>query len=571
MGYRPDIDGLRALAVAAVILFHIGVDDLPGGFIGVDVFFVISGYLITRLIVEHLHERRFSFWDFYARRTRRIFPALFVMILAVLVMGYFVLTPGEYADLGKSAVFSSAFLANVYFWLNTGYFDALAETMPLLHIWSIGVEEQFYVIWPLTLVLLWHHSRLGKKATLTATAIATALLAILCIVWTAYDSKSAFYLPFTRLWEFTLGAGMLAIPTLKARLAHPLSILGLIAIGYAAVTFTAELPYPGAYAILPCLGTAALIATGKSGVANRALSVWPAVFLGKISYSLYLWHWPVIVFYAHITGDRPHSAAEQAVIVVAAMAIATTSWYFVEQPARRRREQPRLHVLYGAMAAASVACFSFLIAASQGFPGRLPPEVRALSNYKQMTALRCPERLQLLGNRDCVFGAPWVKASRHGVLWGDSHARHLVPFLDIAARELDLSVVLWRGCPPFIDNDNLQRNHPKRRDYSAGCASRRKHLLAWLSQTRGIDLVIIANAWSIYPSELIDGSMKDANVKEVLIKIQRGIADTIDSMGPDRPAVLLVGDAPRPGFHGPELRHRETCRSLAQGSVQREP
>ena len=244
MGYRPDIDGLRALAVAAVILFHIGVDDLPGGFIGVDVFFVISGYLITRLIVEHLHERRFSFWDFYARRTRRIFPALFVMILAVLVMGYFVLTPGEYADLGKSAVFSSAFLANVYFWLNTGYFDALAETMPLLHIWSIGVEEQFYVIWPLTLVLLWHHSRLGKKATLTATAIATALLAILCIVWTAYDSKSAFYLPFTRLWEFTLGAGMLAIPTLKARLAHPLSILGLIAIGYAAVTFTAELPYP---------------------------------------------------------------------------------------------------------------------------------------------------------------------------------------------------------------------------------------------------------------------------------------------------------------------------------------
>ena len=152
------------------------------------------------------------------------------MILAVLVMGYFVLTPGEYADLGKSAVFSSAFLANVYFWLNTGYFDALAETMPLLHIWSIGVEEQFYVIWPLTLVLLWHHSRLGKKATLTATAIATALLAILCIVWTAYNSKSAFYLPFTRLWEFTLGAGMLANPNSEGAAGSSAVDTGFVAI-----------------------------------------------------------------------------------------------------------------------------------------------------------------------------------------------------------------------------------------------------------------------------------------------------------------------------------------------------
>src|SRR4029078_5666003 len=168
MRYRPDIDGLRAFAVMAVVLFHTRLDAVPGGFVGVDIFFVISGYLITRLIVEQLREGKFSFWDFYARRTRRIYPALFVLIPLVLLAGFFVLTPGEYEDLAMSAIYSSAFLANIYFWLNTGYLDLAAVTMPLLHLWSIGVEEQFYMMWPATLVLVWRFARMGQTATLIA-------------------------------------------------------------------------------------------------------------------------------------------------------------------------------------------------------------------------------------------------------------------------------------------------------------------------------------------------------------------------------------------------------------------
>src|SRR6478752_6710203 len=305
MRYRPDVDGLRALAIAAVVLFHAGFSAVPGGFIGVDIFFVISGFLITGLIIDRLRQGDFSFWEFYARRTRRIFPALFILLPVVLIAGYLVLTPSEYAALGKSAVYSSAFLANIYFWLHTGYFDQAADTMPLLHLWSIGVEEQFYAIWPLSVVLVWRYLKLGRTATLSALIGTTALLALLCVVWTAYDAKSAFYLPFTRLWEFTLGALLLAIPPIREpRLADGLSVLGVLAMGYAALSFAADLNYPGYYAVLPSLGAAAVMAAGERSLVGRVLSLGPNVLLGKMSYSLYLWHWPIIVFYGYYAGVK---------------------------------------------------------------------------------------------------------------------------------------------------------------------------------------------------------------------------------------------------------------------------
>ena len=230
MRYRPDVDGLRALAIATVVLFHLGFESFSGGYVGVDVFFVISGYLITGLIVQQLRTGQFSFWDFYARRTRRIFPALFVMIPTVLLVGYAMLPPDAYQNLGMSAVYSSAFLANVYFWLNTGYFDQAANTMPLLHLWSIGVEEQFYLIWPISLVVVWGNLRLAPKPALISLAATTFLFVLLCIAWTAYDAKAAFFLPFARLWEFMLGALVLLIPPIRRqRLANALSVIGVAA------------------------------------------------------------------------------------------------------------------------------------------------------------------------------------------------------------------------------------------------------------------------------------------------------------------------------------------------------
>ena len=501
MRYRPDIDGLRAFAVMAVVLFHAGLDAVPGGFVGVDIFFVISGYLITRLIVEQLREGKFSFWDFYARRTRRIYPALFVLIPLVLLAGFFVLTPGEYEDLAMSAIYSSAFLANIYFWLNTGYFDLAAVTMPLLHLWSIGVEEQFYMMWPATLVLVWRFARMGQTATLIALVVATVLLAILCIVWTGLDSKSAFYLPFTRLWEFTLGALVLALPAITwPRLADLLSVLGVAAMVGAALTLNENLPYPGYYAILPCAGAAACMAAGETSLMGHFLSLRPNVMLGKLSYSLYLWHWPIFVYYGLYT-ESEVPVYEKLWLIPLALGISYLSWRFVEQPIRRRKDHPRQYVMIGASAAATTACIALLVVANSGFPSRIPESVRALGDREAMMQFDCTERIKLpeLRGKRCVVGAPWGSASKHALLWGDSHARHLLPILNIPAREQGLSILYWAGCPPFIDNDVVQRNNPGRADYSKNCAQLRRQILDWLAKAPNIDLVIIADAWAIYP------------------------------------------------------------------------
>jgi peptidoglycan/LPS O-acetylase OafA/YrhL len=535
------------------VLFHAGFGAVPGGFVGVDVFFVISGYLITGLIIEKLKQGQFSFWEFYARRTRRIYPALFVMIGIVLLAGFFVLTPSEYAELGESAVYSSAFLANVYFWLNTGYFDRPAETMPLLHIWSIGVEEQFYLIWPLLLVLVWRYLKVGRSAALVATAAITVVLAFLCIVWTAQDARSAFYLPFTRLWEFTLGALLLMVPQIsKQALADVIAAFGMAAIIYATLTFSADLAYPGVYAILPCLGTAAVLAAGGRGLVARFLSIGPNVFLGKISYSLYLWHWPMIVFYGTYAGGHD----QKVWLIVAAVGIATVSWRFVELPIRRHKDQPRRAVAFGATAAASTGALAALVVLMAGFPGRLPEELRGLSSDKEMTELHCTElvRLHGLGKKpNCVVGVPWANATKRGVLWGDSHARHLAPLLDIPAHKQGLSLVLWRGCPPFIDNDKIRRNPRKNAEFSGRCAQSRRQILDWIAKTPGIDLAIIANRWAAFPDKLYDEGIFDkSDEPNVLMHIQQGLDTTLAEIDPQRHSILLIGDVPFPDFQVPD-------------------
>jgi peptidoglycan/LPS O-acetylase OafA/YrhL len=555
MRYRPDIDGLRAFAVTAVVLFHTGLHSVPGGFVGVDIFFVISGYLITGLIVGQLRQGRFSFWDFYARRTRRIYPALFVMIPVVLFFGYFILAPGEYEDLGMSAIYSSAFLANVYFWLHTGYFDLPAATMPLLHIWSIGVEEQFYLIWPLTLVLLWRFVRLGRAATLIALIVATVLLALLCIVWTQYDVKSAFYLPFTRLWEFTLGALVLALPEIrKARAADALSVAGMLAMLGAALTFNDDLAYPGYYAILPCLGTIAVIAAGERSLMGRVLSLRPSVLLGKMSYSLYLWHWPIFVFYAYYVG-KDVSPEKNLTLVPIALVIAFLSWRFIETPARHRRDHPRRHVALGATLAAATAALALIVVASAGFPGRIPEAVRALGDHEAMGAFDCTEEIVLPATekrRRCIVGVPWETASKRVVIWGDSHSKHLLPLLDIPAREQNLSIANWGGCPPFIDNEALQRQKLNSPDYSEDCARVRRELLDWLATSPDIDLVIISDAWAVYPENLYAGGLLDRSDPGKALKlIEQGLRGTIAEINPERYPVLIMGDMPRPGFNVP--------------------
>jgi len=562
MPYRPDIDGLRAFAIAAVVFFHAGFDGVPGGFVGVDIFFVISGFLITGLIVERLRQGEFSFWEFYARRIRRIFPALFTLLPVVLLAGYFMLTPAEYDTLGASAVYSSAFLANVYFWLHTGYFDQGADTMPLLHLWSIGVEEQFYLIWPLSLVVVWRYVRLGPSATLAALTGVTLLLALLCVVWTGYDAKSAFYLPFTRLWEFTLGALLLALPAIRqSRVADGLSLLGFVAMGYAALSFDANLSYPGYYALLPCAGAAAVIASGERSVVGRVLSLGPNVLLGKISYSLYLWHWPLIVFYGSYFGLPPLTTMARLSLILAATAIAFMSWRFIELPVRRRRGHPVRHIVYGTTGGALVGCLALIVVFTAGFAGRIPEELRPLSSHKQMTASRCSERVPIpglgkQGRRACIFGAPWSANNRLAVLWGDSHAAHLAPLLDLPAKKQGITIIRWKGCAPFIDDQATLRRkrYMAGGEYSSKCGKARKTLLGFIRANHNVKLVIIANAWPSYPGTVYaaDTAPEDMDDAKALRLIEKGLAATLAEITSQHRSVLLVGDVPRPRFAVPD-------------------
>ena len=350
MTYRPDIDGLRAVAVLAVVAYHAAPAALPGGFVGVDVFFVISGFLISGILQDALAAGRFSLADFYARRIRRIFPALALVLAATLLYGQLVLLPGERALLGRDAAGGAGFVANLVFWSEVGYFDRDAATKPLLHLWSLGVEEQFYIAWPLflwalhrTTVLRGGGIRLAPIALLAAASLATSL------VLTPHSPAVAFYAPFTRVWELALGAALAcARPVIAAR-GHrdALSLAGLALIALALAFVQAGPGFPGWHALLPTAGAALLIAAGPDALVNRRLlALRPMVAIGLISYPLYLWHWPLLS-YAHIINlGRAPKPLLLAALLAAAIALSWLTWRFVETPIRagawRARAAPAL-------------------------------------------------------------------------------------------------------------------------------------------------------------------------------------------------------------------------------------
>lgn len=376
--YRPDIDGLRAVAVLAVVAYHAAPGWLPGGFIGVDVFFVISGFLITRILAGQLAEGRWSLADFYARRIRRIFPALGLVLLASLAAGWWLLLPGQLAKLGQHGLLGAGFVANIGYWLETGYFDALAQDKPLLHLWSLGVEEQFYLVWPL---LMWAAWRRGVGLRTLALGLA-GLSLLINIVGVSLWPSATFYLPPARLWELLTGA-VLALspqalaflhnaPSRRTRwLAHALAGLGagLLLAGF--VWTSAADRFPGWWALLPVGGAAALVAAGPNAWINRRVLSQPwMVGCGLISFSLYLWHWPLLSFLA-MTSDGPPSRLARLAAVALSIGLAWLSWRWVEQPLRHG---PRLRLKTGGMVLTMVgiAAGAGALWASQGAPGRYP-------------------------------------------------------------------------------------------------------------------------------------------------------------------------------------------------------
>lgn len=319
--YRPDIDGLRATAILAVVIFHAFPELVPGGFIGVDIFFVISGFLISTIIFSSLEHDRFSLTEFYVRRIRRIFPALILVLGSCMLIGWYVLFPDEYKQLAKHTTASAGFIQNLILWHESGYFDNAAEYKPLLHLWSLGIEEQFYIFWPLLLALVWRQ----KWSFLRFTAVIAAVSFFTNIYLILNDSlTAAFYLPLSRFWELMTG-GVLAYialhrPQLTSRYKNLQSSLGSILILVGLYLLNKERDFPGLWALLPTIGAFFIISAGPTSWINRALlSAKPMVWLGLISYPLYLWHWPILSFLRIISGDKSGNLAITLALLVSTL------------------------------------------------------------------------------------------------------------------------------------------------------------------------------------------------------------------------------------------------------------
>ena len=451
--YRPEIDGLRALAVIGVVLFHAKI-GLRGGFVGVDVFFVISGFLITSLIIKDLSDGKFTLANFWERRVRRIVPAAVVVVLATLVAGWFLLMPDDYVLLGQSAAWQAVFAANFHFWLNTGYFAAPAETQPLLHTWSLAVEEQFYLFFPLILFGLfrWPACR-HRGRLLTIFTIGFLASLALSIYQVPRSPSTAFYLLPTRAWELLAGSiiALLPPPALKRSWREVLCWLALILILVPFFNYNRHIPFPGLAAIPPCLGAALFMWATRTYSADpaarptaaRLLASRPVVFIGLISYSFYLWHWPIFAFVAYVTAD-PFPRSHRLAMVGLSLVLAVLSWRFVETPFRKRQwcASRKSMLTFGVIAIAIVGAGGGLLQLKAGFPHRLSAEARELANAKLDFGF-----LNELSTEDVLAGKliPLGAASPSTpdapiswLIWGDSHAMAAIPAFDALLKEQQL-------------------------------------------------------------------------------------------------------------------------------------
>lgn len=439
--YRPEIDTLRAIAVLLVIFFHLDFRLFASGFIGVDIFFVISGYLITKNISTQLQNNTFSLREFYVRRFRRLFPAVLVTIAVTLAIGFFVLPPEDLKNLSQYAFASIFSLGNVRALMGTGYWEPASRSQPLLHLWSLGVEEQFYLFWPLLLGFIFAKTK-GKNykdiALKTLAAMSFASL-VLTKAFTHFYEAAVFYLPFFRIWEFGAGAILaLGISQLanfdrqKATLATACGFLGLIWF----VGFSGVYRFLGANAIVPILCSCLIIEFSHRSVFAKILQWTPAVFIGRMSYSLYLVHWPIIVYanYISMTGIRDFSNLTKAGLLLACFVSALALRFFVEEPFRYKqtaeKQMPRFAV--PAFAAFSVIVLVTAVTTHflKGWPSRIPPQ-ELTQVTSEASEVLCYEISLEFSRQDfvCRFGAPIEDKKIDVVLIGDSHARHLLPGL----------------------------------------------------------------------------------------------------------------------------------------------
>lgn len=517
IGYRPDIDGLRAIAVLSVVLFHADQRWVPGGFVGVDIFFVISGFLISSIILQDIRTGTFTVAAFYAKRIRRIFPALVTVLAASWVAGWFLLTADEFKSLGAQIAAGAGFTANIYFWLTSDYFASSSDLLPELHLWSLGVEEQFYVFWPLLLVFAARRRMNFASLIITLGSISLALNVLI----TPHDPVQAFFLPHTRLWELFLGALVAVIGRHGSnRLNQIQAFVGGLLIAAALLLIDNSSSFPGWRALLPTLGAALLISAGPSTWTNRViLSNRMAVGIGLISYPLYLWHWPLLAF-ARTAANDELSLASRLALVAGSFLLAWITYQFLEKKIRFGRS--RRGYVKALVAGSLVVLFAGLLTTYQGgFVGRFPEIVRFLADYKY------PQYEEGYRVGSCFLRpdqgpqnfTPECQVAGGVVLWGDSHAAHFYPGLVEASTEEHFPLAQFNAasCPPITGFKSAGR---------ANCPEINQFGVEQISLLKP-RLLIVSADWTKYVS-----SPDFANLRSTLETVKAAGIDHIVLIGP---------------------------------------
>ena len=493
MEYRREIDGLRAIAVLPVILFHAGFETFSGGFVGVDVFFVISGYLITSIIAAELEQGKFSISNFYERRARRILPVLLLVQLVCLPFAWFWLLPSDMKDFSQSLVAVAAFASNVLFWQKSGYFDAAAEFRPLLHTWSLALEEQFYVLFPLLLLAF---RRLDRRLTLVTMGLLCAVSFGLAQRGAYTDPTASFYLPPTRGWELLLGA----LTAFYSPIANQGKFgkasceaggwIGLTLIVFAIFSYSKATPYPGIYALAPAAGAALIIllTTEKTKLA-KFMGNKVFVGLGLMSYSAYLWHQPLFAFARHRSLTEPDHSIFIGLMFLT-LCLAFMSWQFIEIPARNRQTLNRRKlIVIGSVLTLAFIAFGLLGHRSNGYPNRFPDMVNVIENPTDNNSATCKK----IGDPPfCKLGHDTAIASM--AMLGDSHSFKLSEELSKQLATLKKSMYLYDGswCAPVID---FGTSHPSKRPE---CRLYMANAFKQVIENKGIETVILGAEWSNY-------------------------------------------------------------------------
>ncbi len=587
MIYRPEVDGLRAVAVLPVIFFHAGFSGFDGGYVGVDVFLVISGYLITSIILSERDAGQFSLTGFYERRARRILPALFVVVLACIPFAWLWMLPHELANFSRSVASIAVFLSNFYFHSLGSYFGPAIESMPLLHAWSLAIEEQFYLLFPLFLLVVW---RWIPRALLGLLVFGACLSLLFAQVggnlnmrppyiepefrWFAQPEWGTFYMTVGRAWELLLGA-VVAV-RLFGRQRQPASwhpfaaFVGLIMIGYAVVTFDAITPFPSVYALLPTIGTALVIGYARADDwVGRGLSWQPLVAIGLISYSAYLWHLPLLVF-ARLRALGDLSLVTTWALIAVTFVLAYFTWRWVEQPCRDRQRVARRSVVIGGIAGSVLLLGLGIVGLkADGFPGRLSAEALDTVSYRTITDLSHDVCWPSIGHTDpaaprCVRGAgvPPTLA-----LIGDSHANVLATQLVAMVEEQGQSVsVLTRdGCAPALGL--IVPSVPDK----TWCHDYYETVLAHLEASTSIHTIILHGRWPGYiePERFDNGEGQqepgrpmfvapddepswrhDDALRQTLVSARFTAA--IERLVATGKQIVLVYPVPEVGYHVPE-------------------